>query len=109
MTNTLNKNGQLVRWESYERDKANMICSKWEHSYIVVNLGTGKGKGKKTHEMRTYRVTRDEEKQIHCTCEDHIKNNTICKHILLVGETYSLKKQAERQKQEEVSKAIARW
>lgn len=111
MVNTIDaKTGKLVRWESYERDRANLIVSKWENYYIVLNLGTQKKRSKKDSPVRQYKVSKDKAGNVTCTCKDFTENNTICKHALAVW----MKAKVERQQQEaereaRVKAAIARW
>ncbi len=109
MVNTYNKSGQLIRWKSYEKDRFNLITSRWNNGYIVLNLGTGK-KG-----IRQYNVTKDTVTgEVHCNCYDHIENNSICKHMISVW-NYNKQQQAEVKQQEEqeraerVQRAIAKW
>ncbi len=111
MTNTVNSKGQLVRWESYERDKTHMIVSKWENYYIVMSLGKkAKRLPKKAREIKTYRVTKDEAGEVHCTCPSHTEQNDVCKHMIAVREKARRdKQQAEAKKKQEIEKIIARW
>lgn len=108
MTNTMNSKGQIVRWKSYKKDRFNLITSKWDNGYIVLNLGTGK-KG-----IRQYKVTK-ENGEVHCNCYDHQENNSICKHQIAVW-NYN-KQQADKsviktkkvEVPEEIQKVINRW
>jgi len=111
MTNTVNSKGQLVRWESYERDKNYMVVSKWENYYVVVSFGKKPVRGtKKDRPIKTYRVTKDEAGEVHCTCPSHTEQNDICKHMLAVREKARRdRQQEEEQKKQEIEKIIARW
>ncbi len=110
MTNMRNKKGQLVRWESYEKDRQNLIVSKKQNCYIILNLGNGKGRSKKNNSIRQYEVIRDSNGEGHCTCEDHIKNNTVCKHQLAVwNKAKQDRLQSEKKREVRVRMAIDRW
>lgn len=109
MTNTIDsKTGKLVRWESYERDKANLIVSKWENYYIVLNLGTQKKRSKKDSPVRQYRVWK-EDGEVKCNCKSAEKGE-ICKHQLAVWmKTRTDRQQEEVEREARVKAAIARW
>jgi hypothetical protein len=101
---------RIVRWETYERDKNNLLVSKWQNHYIVLNLGTGKGKSKKAHEVRQYKVSKDEAGNVSCTCDDFLKNNSVCKHQLAVWvKARTEKKQQNEERKARVLQAVSKW
>ncbi len=117
MKNFYNSKGQLVRIESFEREQENLIVSKWNGGYVVVNLGKQKKSKKKEIEVRSYKVTQDENGEGHCNCISHSEKNEFCKHMIAATKyakrQNEVKQAAARQEEEErtarVMTAIARW
>jgi len=113
--NTYNSKGQLVRYESYHRDKDSMIVSKWGNKYIVLNLKTGISKKAKEKAIRQYSVTK-ENGEVKCNCPSAEKNE-VCKHQIAVWVKAQNEKeirQAEARQYEEerktrVMEAVSRW
>lgn len=114
--NTVNSKGQLVRWESYERDKENMIASHFNGYWVIMNFGKKTKTKKKEIPVRQYRVWK-EDGEVHCNCPSHSEKNEICKHMILVSETVKhqneVKQAAARQEEEErtarVLQAVSKW
>ncbi|MEQ8187158.1 MAG: SWIM zinc finger family protein [Candidatus Eremiobacterota bacterium] len=101
---------RIVRWETYERDKDNMIASYLNGYWTVLSFGKKTKTSKKEIPVRQYRVSKDQAGNVTCTCDDFIKNNSICKHQIKVWEKARQdKKQAAEQKKQEIEKIIARW
>ena len=102
---------RIVRWETYNRDKDNMIASHLNGYWTVLSFGAKKTRGKaKEIPVRQYRVSKDEAGNVTCTCEDFLKNNSVCKHQLAVWmKARQEKKQEEAEREERVKAAIARW
>jgi len=68
---------QKRRYETYEKEKDNLIVIKVDGGYQVSNLG----------KASTYTVTKDADGVITCTCKDYhnYKGAIRCKHIIAVG------------------------
>ena len=68
---------QKRRYETYEKEKDNLIVSKIDGGYTVSNL----------KKASIYTVTKDTDGVISCTCKDYInyKGAIRCKHIIAVG------------------------
>lgn len=113
--NKMSSTGQLIRFESYERDKKNLIVSKFNNFYAVINLGKKTKTKKKEIAIRSYKVLKNENGEIHCTCPSHSEKNEICKHLIAVSEKARIQREtaAARQMKEErtsrVLEAVSRW
>ena len=114
--NKMSSTGQLIRFESYERDRKNLIVSKFNNFYAVINLGKKTKTKKKEIAIRSYKVTKDESGEIHCTCPSNTDKNEICKHLIAVSEKARIQREtaaAARQMKEErtsrVLEAVSRW
>ncbi len=87
----------MKKMRKYEEEKENYLIVKVSGGYNVTNTGT----------MRMYKVTKDINGKVECSCPDWIhrgsKTNTACKHLIAVRKSYDNKKQAE------IEKIIARW
>jgi len=68
---------QKRRYETYEKEKDNLLVMKIDGGYQVSNLG----------KASTYNVTKDTDGTITCTCKDYhnYKGAIRCKHIIAVG------------------------
>jgi len=101
---------RIVRWETYEKDKDNMIASHFDGYWVVMNFGKKTNTKKKEIPVRQYKVSKDEAGNVTCTCEDFVKNNSVCKHQLKVWvKARTEKKQQEAEREARVKAAIARW
>ncbi len=101
---------RIVRWETYEKDKDNMIATHFEGYWVVLNFGKKTKTNKKEIPVRQYRVSKDEAGNVSCTCEDFLKNNSICKHQLKVWvKAKAEKKQQEEEREARVLQAVSRW
>ncbi|HPZ07736.1 MAG TPA: SWIM zinc finger domain-containing protein [Candidatus Eremiobacteraeota bacterium] len=104
--NVINSKGQLIRWESYHRDKDNMTVSHFNGYYVVLSYGKKTKTKKKEIPVKQYNVTKDSDGKVNCTCPSHQDKNEICKHMIAVW----IQAQDEREKKtEDIQKYIARW
>ncbi len=109
--NTMTTTKRIVRWETYEKDKDNMIASHLNGYWTVLSFGARKTRSKaKEIPVRQYRVSKDQAGNVNCTCDDFVKNNSVCKHQLKVWEKAKTeKKQQEAEREARVKAAMARW
>jgi len=68
---------QKRRYETFEKEKNNLILTKIDGGYSISNLNKGS----------IYTVTKDSSGKVQCTCKDYVKHDGLirCKHIISVS------------------------